>query len=162
MSHGLHLPEMQEVMMHMLDCLCAAIAKIEAEGGPAVCMCTILPGEAVPMDYCGNGDCGGMAWVRLQSLTQDESASFTPASCFLPLVATIEVGVLRSVEFDGQTLPSGEDQLRMALRQLDDMEAVQKALECCTADHKFRVGAYNPVGPQGGCFGGTWTVSMDV
>ena len=159
----MNIQRLNDVMASMLDCLCAAMASIAEAGGPEVCMCVMLPGESVPLDYCAESGCGGMAWVRLVRIGEDESLDTTSLrSCFVPMMAEVEMGVIRGYEFDGEIIPDEEDQLSMSIRQLDDAAAMSRAMSCCATEHEFRVANYTPSGPQGGCYGGVWTAQVPL
>lgn len=159
----MNMQRLMTAMEQMLDCLCTVMKDIEEKGGPGVCMCAILPGEAVPYDYCGGEDCGGMAWVRLVTISVDEEAADPRLrSCWQPMVADIEVGVIRGYEFNGEVLPDEDTQLAMGIRQVDDAAAVSMAIQCCSEENELRVMSYMPSGPEGGCYGGTWTVRLPL
>jgi hypothetical protein len=149
----------------LASCLCA---ELTAAGGPEPCFCGVLAGDSVAFDYCSpcEGNACGMAWVRLAAVAPLQSAvgnTIAIGRCSPSLVATFEVGVLRcapTLTEDGG-LPSMADQLDAAELQASDMAAAGRAAACCFTDGRLViVGAWTPVGPQGGCLGGSWTVTV--
>lgn len=132
-----------------------------------LCAKAIYPGDNTPWDY-GAESCGGMAYVRL-TLSVPTSSFPTPVAsvdnCVYTLAHTVEIGVLRPAPM-GQTfadgsvdLPSDDDHLNAAAIQMADMEAMYRALKKLPVDLKV-VGTYNPQGPNGGVYGGAWTVTV--
>jgi hypothetical protein len=47
----------------------------------------------------------------------------------------------------------------VAIGQLLDANALHRALKCCGLD--IGVAAYTPLGPEGGCVGGSWLAFLD-
>ncbi len=159
----MNLARLQEALIALVDCLCTQMDEVAEAGGPNVCLCTLLPGSAVPQDYCQGQGCGGMAWVRLVTLTPNDAIESRGNRCFTPMVGTVEVGIIRSVPTPGYNgLPTEDDHLEMSVRQMEDMKAACRAMDACSADYEFTVGGYTPIGPQGGCVGGAWTLAFDV
>jgi hypothetical protein len=168
-------PSIYPALVALSGCLCNELA---ASGLPTPCFCGVLPGANVPMAYCGecvagvsdaNG-CGGQAWVRLEQVFP--SVIFpTPAEntvCNTGLVASIEIGVLRCmqvIEESGEA-PSLDEQVRATRLQLADMQAMRRAVLCCDwradSDLQLLLTSYTPVGPEGGCVGGTWSFMVAV
>lgn len=151
-------------MLVLASCLCREIAEAEL---PDPCFCGVIPGQAVPLDYCApcgsrGGKCG-MAWVRLAGVAP---ANFTGTSgditrCATPLQATIEVGVARCAPTGSlDSLPTMADQLAAAELQTADMAAALRAIRCCTDNGDIAVTAWAPFGPTGGCLGGSWNFTL--
>lgn len=158
----MNLAQFQGALLALVECLCTEMQAI-AEVAGEVCLCTLLPGSAVPQDYCQGQGCGGMAWVRNHDLTPNDAFDGRGVGCFTPMLATVELGIIRSVPTPGYNgLPSEDDHLEMSVRQMEDMSAACRAMQACSQSHEFTVGGYTPIGPQGGCFGGAWTLSFDV
>lgn len=143
-------------------CLCV---QLEEDGSPELCFCGVLPGSQVSHDVwpeCAD-DGGGMAWVRLITAypavapgRQIETAD----NCRTSLGFDIEVGVVRHIELDVDT-----DPVVVAAafeQQMKDLVSMVKAIQCCEAfDSKDAVlSQYTPNGPQGGMFGGSFTVMV--
>ena len=146
---------------------CVGDALVE-KGGGEVCWLGILPGLDVPLEFC-SGECGsetcGMAWVRLSQTypsTTFPDQDVAAGNCRKPIAHTIEVGVARCLpvmDTDG-SFPAPEDFLDVTLSLTDDIEALRYAIACCFGSTRHTLGAWTPFGPDGGCVGGTWTVTV--
>lgn len=155
------------IMDALVDCLSVELAR--SPGGlPA--FCGVVPGALVTMDYCGPG-CPGMAWVRLDG---DQPSSRFPnpggsvSSATDPTALRLQMGVTRCVatsEATGEP-PSAEEQAEDVRVQLGDYAAMRRAVLCCYGTGRqarpYVLGAYLPIGPQGGCGGGAMTVTVQV
>jgi hypothetical protein len=135
----------------------------------SMCTVTAYPGNAVPVDYAGGDECGGMAWVRHVSsnpTVQFPSADVSVDNCYSTLAHIIEVGIIRPApipESDGSTvdLPDAIEHLNSALDLADDMMVMQKAIARAAKSIDFVIlGSYAPVGPEGGAVGGTWSLTV--
>lgn len=159
------LTPVQAVVEVLAACLCEQLVD-----GPGLCFCGVLPGADIAADvgfagYCGDDDCGGMAYVRTAAIypaTQVGIAQLQPSNCTWGQGFDLELGVLRPfpLEEDG-TSPAPEVQLEAARWQMWDAQAMQKALACCDwlPHTDFVVGQYVPTGPAGGVLGGIIPVS---
>jgi hypothetical protein len=153
------------IATQLASCLCRELADA---GGPEPCFCGILPGDNVAFDYCSPcaGDRCGMAWVRLAGVVpmQNETFGFiTPNRCAPVLMGVFEVGVLRCAPtmLEDGSPPTMADQLDAATLQASDMAAACRAAACCFGNERaVTLGAWNPVGPDGGCLGGSWAVTI--
>jgi hypothetical protein len=153
-----------QLLSDLHECVCESLA---LNGQGPTCWCGIWPGETVSWDYCGaecKNDACGMAWVRAG--TSAPYSTFPLAeldsACEKPLFYEIEVGVLRClpiIEDDG-SLPAAADITEAALGLAIDQMALHRAIRCCRLG-AFALGAWRPVGPQGGCVGGFWTLYVD-
>ena len=152
----------------LASCLCRTIA---INGLPAPCFCGVLPGEAVAYDYCApcEGDACGMAWVRLVAAAERSvvfaatTLAATGNPCDVSLAATFEIGILRCAPTlkENGDLPTMADHLAAAELQFADMAAARESALCCFTDRRqIALGAYTPIGPEGGCLGGAWTVNI--
>lgn len=152
----------------LTDCLCTIL---EAEA-PVQCCCTQF-GEAVAWDSCNcrNGR-DGQAWVRVASMfptaTFPQPYTGNPGPCggnYDGWAVQLELGVLRcapSPDSRGR-LPSCEQNTAAARRALADAHIMRRAVMCCDwygRDAKLIVGAWQPVGPDGGCHGGVLPVTV--
>jgi hypothetical protein len=147
------------LLVVLRDCVRTELARSTA--GP-VCRCAIAHSVVTPtMDGCdcecddGQGD----AWVRLVRLEPEESLeTIRPSVCPTGWQAVIELGVYRCVPLpeEGEAL---EEQVvsDIALSALSDMNALIRVLGCCEALRDAFIGVefWQPVGPSGGCAGGT-------
>lgn len=154
----------------ILDCLLAALADHDAR----VCRSFIAPGLTVPWDDCCP-DCGGaegQAWVGVGPAGMFPAGPFpsqdtSPQRCAPhEYAAEVVVGVLRCAHtVDDQGHPPTAVQVTAdAAKVHRDAAIVRDALLCCYAADldpgEFRLGAWAPLGPQGGCVGGQWTATI--
>lgn len=151
-------------LLALLECLAAQMGQ---EGLPDPCFLGMLPGEAVPLNYCDN--CGdGMAWVRLVAIgaPTDADPQAAGSTCYNPLAATVEVGIIRGIVViheDGS--PATPDEQMTAFReQMAGMRAMHRTLTCCDLPSGESIGElnYTPMGPEGGCVGGTFTGTIRI
>jgi hypothetical protein len=154
----------EDRLLALATCLCAEIADHPVT--PPVCFCGVLPGEEVAYDWAGDCETAcGMAWVRLVTAypsTVIGEATGTPGNCGSMIGMDVEVGIMRCIPGmdDAGNPPSSDDLLAASLWQWEDMTTMRRAILCCTGSKDFLLGAYVPIGPQGGLVGGAWTVSM--
>jgi hypothetical protein len=152
-------------MVALAECLCQ---QITADGLPDVCFCGVLPGADVAFDYCAPcdevGHCG-QAWVRLVEMFPSKVFPVPDAegNCSSLLAFQLAVGIVRCapVPDDDGTPPSMEDQFDTTGLVMADAMAIRRAILCCATANRNRdylLGPYLPVGPEGGCVGGAWTV----
>ena len=152
------------VLVKLTDCLCQELL---SSGLPPTCICSPMPGEAIAADYVSPSQ--GMAWVRVNSVfpsttfpAQDQSAF----GCAVSIAVQLEVGVLycAPVTEGRSNKPPGLGQMFDSSRlQMAAMAAMLRAIECCLgrASHKsVALGAYTPMGPEGGVVGGSWQVTV--
>jgi len=128
---------------------------------PEPCFVGILPGANVALDYCQEcGDKCGMAWVRLTSIRPSGASAELSNPCGGPLEASIEVGISRCAPMGSEgEPPTMAEQLESAQLMMADQSAALRAIRCCMGrERDFDLGAWTPMGPMGGCVGGTWTV----
>lgn len=154
------------LLVELRDCLCSQLARTPA--GP-VCRCMLLHNFSLPpMDGCdctcenGRGD----GWVRLVRLEPEVSLNLThPTVCPTGWLATIELGVYRCVPLDDSPAAMPAQQVGdIALEMLADMAALIRVLGCCPAlaDRDVGVDYWQPVGPAGGCAGGTLQIRVAI
>ncbi len=147
-------------MAKIAGCLCT---ELSLAGLPETCFCGVLPGDEAPWDYVSED--AGMAYVRLVSayLSQAFPAQQTLPGCGADLAYELEIGVLYCTpvfEDDRGDPPSVAVMLDATRTQTAAMAAMYRAFSCCPGlnDKDVMVGAYTPVGPQGGAVGGTWQI----
>lgn len=155
--------ELTEVVEQLRDCLAEQLAttgyplpaRIEVRHGAEV-----TPVAGTQEDEC----CSGLAWVRVSSMApradEDPVILADGTVCgFDQWTVTVELGVLRCWDFgDGAQGPTSAQYLADTRRQLADMQAMRRALLCCTED--WRPVEYTPEGPEGTCLGGTWSATL--
>lgn len=148
------------VMLRLVDCL---RERILDAGVPEPAFIGVLPGASPALDWCGP-DCGGQAWVRLvlaTPSTEFPTPDGEPTFFIPPQASTFEVGLLRCAPMpQGDILPSADEQFEATRLQLADMRVLRDTIQCCFGDTEFLLGSYVPRGPQGGCVGGTWNVTV--
>lgn len=152
------------VLTDLATCLCAQIL---TDGLPPVCVCGVMPGIQVAMDYAGDcDDACGMAWVRL--LTSYPSVAVglrtdRPGNCSAGIGLEVEMGIVRCLNVgDGTNPPDPADLSAAALLQSADMMAMWRAVACCRNSKDWALGPYAPYGPEGGLVGGLLTMSILV
>lgn len=162
---------MDESIFDRLVALAACVCVQLAEDSPdlELCFCGVLPGEGVAAAYgfTEDGHCGGMAWVRMGNTYPSQGVGIPSAlvgNCNFELSITIEVGVLRAVEFgdDQGNMPSAEELLGQSAQQYKDMVSLLAAIQCCDAlpSKDYILGNFTPTGPLGGLLGGRWNLTL--
>jgi hypothetical protein len=153
----------------LLSCLESVLSKYDAEA----CRTFIAPGNPPPWDTCC--DCGtgeGMAYVQIASVAPTDNfpspqtgAMRCPPSGYS---AQLVVGILRcaAVLDDQGRAPSSARMTADAAKVHRDRAIVQEALRCCyLADADpgtYVIGTWTPLGPQGGCVGGSTPIQVAV
>ena len=144
------------------ECVCEQLATVGA--GPT-CWCGLYPGATVSWDYCGecSGDSCGMGYVRLATVFPYSQFPIEVIDdrCTLPTAWAIEAGALRCMPQppSGEVLAPGP-MAEVAIRQVLDAGAIHTALKCCGL--KVAVNRWQPLGPSGGCVGGSWLAFLAV
>jgi hypothetical protein len=144
--------------------------EIEDSGLKDPCWIGVLPGSLVALDYCapcGGSKCG-MAWVRLAAISEwvDETGVADFSRCNSLFTATFEMGIVRC----HQTSDDRGNPMSMAYQaeatrvQLAEMAAMKRVLLCSSlmANRNVTLGGYQPIGPDGSCVGGSWSVLVDM
>ena len=118
------------------------------------CYVHLFPGT-VP-DYSGKKD---IAFIMLGSAFP--TSGFPLADPFgkagSRLAASVSIAVVRCIKVTANPLPAAE-QLEYVRLQMADMAAMREAVRCCTDLKDRALGAYTPLGPEGGLYGGSWEV----
>lgn len=136
-----------------------------------ICSYGLTMGDSyVPFDPDPDEECEAeevacsQAWVRVMSIgpKPDPRSQGWDGDCALVLTASLEVGVLRCVAIpeDGEA-PTASDVVEAATQALTDMNALLNAALACEVWDAIDVGSWNPVGPMGGQYGGTWTFTVE-
>lgn len=156
-----------DAVLAVLETLRDAVAEqFETDGHDNFCLLTLMPGENVPFDYCDKCD-DGMAWVRLVSLQppQDRLERQT-VTCYTEMSMTVEIGHIFAAPWpdaDGD-LPEQHEHHDAALRQIKSSDLMLRALLCTDlpGDETPAEPTYTPLGPDGGCLGGSWSATLRV
>jgi hypothetical protein len=150
-----------KVIADLTDCVCELLA---TKGGGATCWCGYVPGIEVSWDGCGECDRGGcgMGYVSVQSVFPSSAlpAPDFGTTCEGPLAAQLVVGALRCIPIGDDEVPDAKDMMEAGLAIIADMGALHEAIACCMGDREYVVGQYDSLGPEGGCAGGQWTVTV--
>ena len=140
------------------ECLCAELKK---SGLDLACECALVHGNVANVAPPGVGK--GTAWVGVASIFPSKNFPAPTAdrdTCAAPLAALISVGLIRcyAVKVNGESV---EDMLLYMDKQMADMAAMRRAIVCCSKEFDdVSLGQYIPIGPEGGVYGGQWTVTL--
>lgn len=147
----------------MHDLLGCAISTVSPPPGRSF----IQVGGEVAWDDC----CDGQVWVRVRSINPStvgaQRGGVVGDPCGFPFwEVEVSVGIVRCVavvDDDGvapRPLVITED----AGQMLDDMAALQTAIQCCAPAiptvQRLSIGTWTPLGPLGGCAGGEWNATL--
>jgi len=143
----------------LLDCAAAAL-------NPPVGRVLVAPGQLVAYDDC----CAGMVWTRLISLDSGVASSKMGATnfdpCGLRWNASVGVGALRcSATMDDRGAVAAPAAMTAeALQVTADEAALCQAVYCCNLLplNRTQIQRWDPLGPDGGCVGGEWTLVLQV
>lgn len=158
-----------ELLSDILDLLTSE----ESDGGcplPCFCRVAVYPGLEVPWDSCSTGgacgECDGQLYAAIQSVTRVAGDGVGACKTY---IFTAIVGAVRcaaQVKDDDQNpFPSVEAVQNDAIRQARDADGIRYAIECCPTrpqrlkDAGIVLERWDPLGPQGGCVGGAWTIT---
>lgn len=125
-----------------------------------------VPFDPDPEDDCEDDEAVcSQAWVRVDNVSlkdiPDNFDGDRPAMCSFRL--TLEVGVLRCVTIpEHGEAPTATDVMAAAFTSMNDMQAVQKAALSCEVWDEIEVGQWQPLGPLGGQYGGTWQFTVEL
>lgn len=154
-------PPIIAFVAELVECVCELLT---TDGQGPTCWCGVIAGDAAPMDACDSCDesCG-MGFVRMGPAFPYSifPVAVLDAGCVKPLAYTLEVGVTRCwpVADEDGTLPTPDDIANAAYGLAMDQMALHRAIRCCQGE--ATIGAWNTVGPLGGCIMGSWTVYVD-
>ena len=129
---------------------------------------TYVPFDPDPEEDCEADDDGficSQAWVRVASITPGagNESNFGGDECAIVLEATLEVGVLRCIEIpEGGEAPTASDVMMAALQSMDDMKAIHCAAMKEEVWDSITTGMWNPIGPLGGQYGGSWSFTVEL
>ena len=154
--------------------LACLIVRLEEADAP-VCRAFWHPGANAPWDACGETGDGaeGQAWIAVPRVYPSDnfpSETIDAHRCFpRGYAAELTVGVLRcaaTIDSAGDA-PTSEQVTADALKVSRDRALALDAIVCCLIGDDadpgiYRMGAWTPLGPDGGCVGGQWTVTVAV
>lgn len=158
----------------LLDCLCTAL---QAYDNPPE-TCCLRPGDTVIQDvgipgFSQDDCCRGQAYVKIAGyyMTGEGNSPFPSPSTDAPISPCgvpawglqLEMGIFRCIRTDRQ--PTCTEYTEAVIRQMTDAKAMRCALDCFISLHDpqtVAVGNWSPAGPDGGCVGSTWQVSVEV
>lgn len=160
-------PVAQPILDALLLCLEEQVARVP-DPPAAVCM---RPGDRVDLLMAQGRDecCEGLAWVRLASIYP---SSVFPApdeayvKCQLGWAVVVELGVARCAPVgDETTLPTCDQWTTATNHTTADAAALRRTLLCFRQIEEFRhrlhvPGAWLPMTTEGGCVGGSMTVTV--
>lgn len=155
-----------EVLSDILDVLTTD----ESEGGCPLepyCRVAVYPGLEVPWDTCESDGCAdgdGQLWGAVQSVTRVPGSAGSGCEAWN---WTAQIGSVRCAAKprDNASMPSIEAIQDDAVRQAVDADGILRGIKCCPErSARLRaaaivVGDWTPLGPDGGCVGGAWTIS---
>lgn len=138
--------------------------------GRGVCRYDVLVTDQDQLDGC-DCECGtrhdapGRVWARLENIDTD---SFFD-NCSNVMVAKAIFGISRCAA-TGEKLPKSDVLRDQAIIGYADMHAMRVALLRCVPSKRekkrsawrYRLNQWNPIGPDGGCYGGAWTVDLMI
>jgi hypothetical protein len=150
-----------KILGDLTDCLCGLLA---TKGGGKTCWCGYLPGNDIAWDGCGECDEGGcgLGFITVNSVFPSSTLPNPDfgMTCNAPLAATLTVGALRCIPIAEQEMPDELDVIEAGLAIVADMAAIHEAIACCMGANEYVIGQYVSLGPEGGCAGGQWTVTV--
>lgn len=149
--------------------LACAVTQLEAVGAPVPDRRFIAPGLEVAWDDC----CDGQLWVRIikvHPVNPFPTKVLATVPCPYPMGANLGLGILRCGSGLGQldqpeAAPTIADLTGDARQMTCDMAALSAAIDCCydrIGDGETTSDQWSPLGPGGGCYGGEWTLWIDV
>lgn len=158
-------PTITPQAMALLACYEIEMKKV-ADPPASVCLRT---GEQVALLAAQNTDecCTGLAWVRVANVYP--SANFPepdsePSNCGpIQWAVVLELGAARCAPTaDAYNVPTCEQWLNVSKAVLDDRAAMVRAVCCWAADTTapYLLGQWLPWPTEGGCVGGTMTVTV--
>lgn len=125
-----------------------------------------VPFDPDPEDGCKADDVAcSQAWVRAMNVQPKAGSGvgFSGEDCSVTLSLELEVGVLRCIKIPPRgAAPRATDVLVAGMQALTDMNAILCAALGCDVWDSIEIGQWNPNGPLGGQYGGTWTFSVEL
>lgn len=158
------IPVLLESFRRVLDYLSAPQADRSCPLTPEPCRVAVYPGGEVAWDSCESLGCSsgkdGQLWIAAQPATVVEEGG----GC-RRIIWTAQIGIVRCAagpRSDGSP-PAVADVEADAAQQAADSAAIQRALTTETLTDGWgllgvELVSWAPLGPNGGCVGGAWTI----
>lgn len=135
-----------------------------------ICSYGLTIGETyVPFDPDNDDGCDAedvacsQVWVRVMGISPIMSDSFETADTAAVMRLTIEVGVLRCLDIPEEgSAPTATEVLVASMQAMSDMHAIFCAAMSCEVWNSIDSGDWNPMGPLGGQYGGSWTFTTEL
>lgn len=103
------------------------------------------------------------AWVRVMGIDIAYSGEGFGGDCGGTRRLDLEVGVLRCVDIpEGGEAPTETDVMVAAMQAMTDMNALYCAAMSCDVWDSIEAGQWQPDGPRGGQYGGTWVFTVEI
>lgn len=159
------------IMASVLECASLALERYDIPTAKNF----ISAGGEVPWDNCCVAEDGsnGQLWVRMVDFHPTgpfpaQERQITPCTPIM-MAAQLGVGVLRCVSTvnDQGQFPSAAEMTADGLAMTMDASTILEALKCCVGPMaeddespvlKVGINTWLPLGAQGGCAGGEWTI----
>lgn len=136
-------------------------------GLPEPCFHGVVPGETLSFDYCQPcttaGKCGTY-WVRLVSMREIEGELGRRTVCAKQFEIDIEMGAIRcfqTVSAGGKAASPEQNEAAFRL-QMAERQVIETVLRCGHKEYDPLLAQYSPIGPLGGCVGGSWTATYTL
>lgn len=137
-----------------------------------VCSYALIPGDGyIPFapdeddeENCEDEDCS-QVWVRVTSMnpTPKNTEGWDGQECGFTMDLSLEVGIMRCMEViaEGEA-PTATAMLAYAMQAVEDSNVLMCAALGCDVGISLNIGSWTPLGPLGGEFGGSWTMTLQV
>lgn len=123
-----------------------------------------VPFDPDPEDGCEEDEAAcSQLWVRMTDVVPDASEGWDGDCCEITLRIGLEVGIVRCfVVPEDAEAPTATDVMLAALQSAEDMRKIFCAANACEVWVSLESGQWNPQGPLGGQYGGTWTFTAEL
>ena len=163
------MPEMPDdsviypLATELSQCLCAEL------GDASPCFCGVIVGEDIPVEYAGDCEDCGAAYVRVTQAFPSTTAFPAPdeqGRCGSLIAFILSVGVVRCVPVgdNAGNPPTPEEMAEVARQALADQAAIRRAITCCFGekyeDAQYVLGTMTPLPNTGGVMGVEWDVTV--
>lgn len=140
------------------------------ESFPDICSYSLTIGDSyVPFRPDPDDDCDEDAeactqvWVRVDDVSVTGTTEGFGGTCAGLFSLSLEVGVLRCFGIEeGGEAPTASDVLQAAMQAMEDMNTIYCAAMSCEVWESITAGQWQPEGPLGGQYGGTWAFTVEL